>query len=150
MLEYLYGKRFGSRYFRSCHTPSYWLTLFSRLSPSFLLAHAIFEVVTLLHIGSRYFRGCHPHSYWLTLFSSQTFSRINILTSSNLVILHTYLRMKMEQTVCSETSAYKIQRPGITQKKAYDIQNKAKVWNQEYMQQMFHLEDRSPSDDQNF
>jgi len=40
--------------------------------------------------------------------------------------------MKMEQTECSETSAYKIQTPGgITQKKAYNIQNKAKVWNQE-------------------
>jgi hypothetical protein len=29
-----------------------------------------------------------------------------------LKILHTYLPMKMEQTVCSETSAYKIQTPG--------------------------------------
>jgi len=28
------------------------------------------------------------------------------------VILHTYLLMKMEQTGCSETSAYKIQTPG--------------------------------------
>ena len=39
----------------------------------------------------------------------------------------TYLPMKMEQTDSSETSAYKIQRPGITQKKAYNIQNTAKV-----------------------
>jgi hypothetical protein len=31
---------------------------------------------------------------------------------SNPVILHTYLPMKMEQTECSETSAYKIQTPG--------------------------------------
>jgi hypothetical protein len=29
-----------------------------------------------------------------------------------LVILHSYLPMKMEQTDCSETSAYKIQTPG--------------------------------------
>ena len=29
------------------------------------------------------------------------------------MILHTYLPMKMEQTECSETSAYKIQMPGI-------------------------------------
>jgi hypothetical protein len=36
-----------------------------------------------------------------------TFSCINILT-----ILHTYLPMKMEQTECSEKSAYKIQTPG--------------------------------------
>jgi len=28
------------------------------------------------------------------------------------IILHTYLPMKMEQTGCSETSAYKIQTPG--------------------------------------
>ena len=31
---------------------------------------------------------------------------------SNPVILHTYPPMKMEQTECSETSAYKIQTPG--------------------------------------
>jgi len=31
---------------------------------------------------------------------------------SNPVILHTYPLMKMEQTGCSETSAYKIQTPG--------------------------------------
>jgi len=30
-------------------------------------------------------------------------------------------------TECSETSAYKIQTQGITQKKAYNIQNMAKV-----------------------
>ena len=47
-------------------------------------------------------------------------------------ILHTYPPMKMQQTGCSETLAYKIQTPvGITQKKAYNFQNKAKVWNQE-------------------
>ena len=33
------------------------------------------------------------------------------LTFSNIVILHTYLLMKMEQTECSETSAYNIQAP---------------------------------------
>ena len=31
---------------------------------------------------------------------------------SNPVILHTYFLIKMEQTECSETSAYKIQMPG--------------------------------------
>jgi len=45
--------------------------------------------------------------------------------------------MKMEQTACSETLAYKIQRRwGISQKKAYNIQNRAKVWNQE---KFFHV-----------
>jgi hypothetical protein len=38
-----------------------------------------------------------------------------------------YPPMKMEQTKRFEMSAYKIQKPGITQKKAYNIQNKAKV-----------------------
>jgi hypothetical protein len=44
--------------------------------------------------------------------SSRTFSRINTSTFSNLVILHTYPPMKMEQTECSETSAYKIKTSG--------------------------------------
>jgi len=48
----------------------------------------------------------------VTLFSSQTFSRINTPTFSNPVILHTYPPMKMEETECFETSAYKIQTPG--------------------------------------
>jgi hypothetical protein len=55
---------------------------------------------------------CHHPSYWLALFSSQTFSRMNTPTFLNLVILHAYQPMKMEQTECSETSAYKIQTPG--------------------------------------
>jgi hypothetical protein len=37
----------------------------------------------------------------------------------------------MKQTECSETSAYTIQMPGITQKKKYNIQNTAEVLNQE-------------------
>jgi hypothetical protein len=55
------------------------------LSPSFLLARAIFEP------------NIFPYKY-------PTFSK--------LVILCTYPPMKMEQTQCSETSAYKIQTPG--------------------------------------
>ena len=55
---------------------------------------------------------CHPPFYWLRLFSSQTLFRINTPTFSTPVILHTYLPMKMEQTECSETSAYKIQTLG--------------------------------------
>jgi hypothetical protein len=50
--------------------------------------------------------------FWLRLFLSQTFSHINTPTFSNLVILHIYPPMKMEQTECSEMSAYKIQTPG--------------------------------------
>ena len=44
--------------------------------------------------------------------SSQTFSHINTTIISNLVVLHTYPPMKMEQTQRSETSAYKIQTSG--------------------------------------
>jgi hypothetical protein len=51
----------------------------------------------------------HSPSYWL---KSQAFSRINTPTFSKLAILHIYPSMKMEQTECSETSAFKIQTPG--------------------------------------
>jgi len=54
----------------------------------------------------------HPPSYRFSPFSSQTFFRMNTPTFSNLVVLHIYPPMKMEQTECSETSAYKIQTPG--------------------------------------
>jgi len=38
--------------------------------------------------------------------------RYTYSTISNIVILHNYLPMKMEQTVCSETLAYKILTQG--------------------------------------
>ena len=63
-------------------------------------------------------------------FSSQTFSRINTPTFSNLVIIHTYPPMKMEQSV-PKRRHIKFRRRRITQNKTYNIQNKAKVWNQE-------------------
>jgi len=65
------------------------------------------------------------------LFSSQTFSRINTPTFSNLVILHTHPPMKMEQSV-PKRRHIKFRRGGITQKKAYNIQNTEKFWDQEY------------------
>ena len=45
-----------------------------------------------------------------------------------------YLPMKMEQTECFETSIYKLQ------KKAYNIQNTAKAWNQEIVSSLLKLE----------
>jgi hypothetical protein len=36
--------------------------------------------------------------------------------------------MKMEQTECSETSAYKIQMPGNYPKKIYNVKNMAKIF----------------------
>jgi hypothetical protein len=56
-------------------------------------------------------------------------SRINTPTFSNLVILHTYPPMKMEQSVPKRRNI-KFRRREITQKEAYNIQNTAKVWNQ--------------------
>ena len=49
---------------------------------------------------------------WLQNSLSQTFTRINTPTFSNLVIFHTYPPMKIEQIESSKTSAYKIQTPG--------------------------------------
>jgi catalase len=37
----------------------------------------------------------------------------------------------MEQSQCSETSAYKIQTPAKYSKKEYNVHNTAKIWNQE-------------------
>ena len=58
----------------------------------------------------------------------QTFSCKNTPTFSTPVILHTYPLMRMEQSV-SKRRHIKFRRRGITQKKAYNIQNMAKVWN---------------------
>ena len=44
-----------------------------------------------------------------------------------LLLLFLFFFFFMEQAECSETSAYKIRRRGITQKKTYNIQNTAKV-----------------------
>ena len=61
--------------------------------------------VTLLPVGSSYFRAKPFPLQILQLFS-------------NLVIFHTYRPMKMEQTECSEKSAYKIQTPGNYQEES--------------------------------
>ena len=67
---------------------------------------------------------CHLHSDWLRLFSSQTFSRTNNPTFS------TCLWGWKGQSVPTRWHI-KFRRWGITQKKAYNIQNVAKVLNQE-------------------
>jgi len=54
--------------------------------------------------------------------------------------------MKMEQTECSETSADKFRRRGITQKKAYNIQNTAKVWNKEFFMIYYHAIFQDPTE----
>ena len=72
--------------------------------------------VTPLPTGSGYFEPT------FSLIISQHFS--NLVHST-----HTYLPMKMEQTEWSERRHLKFIRRGITPKKAYNIQNTAKVWN---------------------
>jgi len=47
------------------------------------------------------------------------------------IFIGRYLPMKMEQSV-PKRRHLKFRRRGITQKKAYSIQNSAKVWNQEW------------------
>jgi len=52
-----------------------------------------------------------------------------MLTFSHLIhSSHTYLSMKLEQSV-PKRRHIKFRRRGITQKKAYNIQNMAKIWN---------------------
>ena len=60
------------------------------------------------------------------------FSHINTSTFCNLVVLHTYTPMKMEQSV-PKRRHIKFRRRGIAHKKAYNIQNTAKVRNQDYI-----------------
>jgi hypothetical protein len=67
---------------------------------------------------------------WLRVFSSQTFFRINTPTFWNLIILHTYPPMIMEQSVLKRRHI-KFKRREISRKKSYNFQNTAKVWNQE-------------------
>jgi len=54
-------------------------------------------------------------------FYMPTFRNTLSVPSSQAGILHTYPPMMMEQTECYETLAYKIQTPGITHKKPYNI-----------------------------
>jgi hypothetical protein len=56
-------------------------------------------------------KGCGNSKIAQAIFEPKFFP-YNTPTFSNLVILHTYPLMKMEQIECFETSAYKIQTPG--------------------------------------
>jgi hypothetical protein len=63
-----------------------------------------------------------PKNFTLTHFTS-----IHFTSLMKYEVLHTYTPMKMEQTGCSETLAFKLQMQGKTQMKAYGNQNTAKV-----------------------
>jgi hypothetical protein len=63
---------------------------------------------------------------WLEISLSQTFSRINTPTFLKLSHSYTNLPMKIEQSV-PKRRYIKFRRRGITQTKAYSIQNTAEV-----------------------
>jgi hypothetical protein len=63
-------------------------------------------------------------------FRAKPFPQWIRLHFSNLVILHNYGPMKTEQSVPKRLHI-QFRRRGITQKKAYNIQNTAKVWKQQ-------------------
>jgi hypothetical protein len=54
---------------------------------------------------------CHPPSDLLRLFFQPNLFPYKYPTFSTTVALHTYPPMKMEQTVCSEMLAFKLQKP---------------------------------------
>ena len=89
MLEYLYGKRFGSKIAWAKRKEGDKVGAGPRIRP---------YTVTRLLIGSGYFIA-KPFPIYTPTFSY-------------LVILHNYPPTKMEQTECSETLAYKIQTLG--------------------------------------
>jgi hypothetical protein len=102
---HLYEKRFGSsQTFSSINTPTFF-------QPGHLYEKRFGLSQTFSNINTPTF--FQPgHLYEKRFGSSQTFSHINTPTFSKLVILRTYLPMKMDQTECSEMSAYNIQTPG--------------------------------------
>jgi hypothetical protein len=72
-----------------------------------------------------------PPFDWLRLFLSQTFTCINTQAISPLLFFLLTPPMKMEQTVFSKMLAHKIKTMGNHPKEEYNIQNMAKVSNQE-------------------
>ena len=123
MLGYFYRKRFDL-YYPIAHPDT------RRISFTYVPVASMWVIaIHNLFLYSDQPPPCHPPSYWLRLFWSQTFSHINTPTFSNLVILHTYPPVKMEQSVPKHRHI-KFRRRGITKKNAYNIQNTAKVWNQ--------------------
>jgi len=68
------------------------------------------RIVGVIHKGEGLARKQPP--YWLGLFLSQTFSRMDTPTILKFSHATPTRPMTMEQTECSETSAYKIQTPG--------------------------------------
>ena len=77
---------------------------------------------------------------WLKVFSSQTFSRINTPTFSNIVILHTYPPMKMEQSV-PKRRHIKFRSRGITQKKhtTFGTRQKFEIKNSVFLVHKHHF-----------
>jgi len=70
--------------------------------------------------------------FYMPTFWHIKYRRWGITQKKAYNILHTYLPTHEDGTECSKTSTYKNQKPGNTQKRTYNIQNIAKVWNLEY------------------
>ena len=79
---------------------------------------------------------CHPPSYWLRLFLNQTFSCINTPTFLKPSHSASTCLWRWNRRSVPKQWHIKFRRWWITQKKAYYIQNTAKVWNQEYFTPM--------------
>jgi len=74
---------------------------------------------------------CRPPSDWLRLSLRQTFSRLNTPTSQHRSFFITTGLWRWDRQSVPKCWHIKFRCQGITQKKAYNIQNTAKVWNQE-------------------
>jgi hypothetical protein len=97
MMGYLYGKGFGSKIFSS-------QTFYRINTPTFLKPSSFFSKM----------RGIS----WLAA-EPVSFARRTLLPGVSKFILHTYLPMKMEQSV-PKRRHIKFRRRGLTQKKAYN------------------------------
>ena len=89
----------------------------------------------LFHLVVCFILGDSPASeFYMPTFRNTLFHLHRQVGECRMNSTRTYLPMKMEQSV-PKRRHIKFRRRGITQKKAYNIQEMAKVWNQE----LFHL-----------
>ena len=114
----------------------FWLPVAAMAEP-----RASMWVITLHYLLCNWTRPLphHSPSCWLRLFSSQTFPCKD--TPTILKFSHstpTCLWRWNRQSV-PKWRHIKFRRRGITQKKTYNIQNTAKVWNQEWLPHFYSM-----------
>ena len=116
MLGYLYGKRFGSK-------------IALKFPPH---RGEVFLISTFRHVLNVvcFPLGNSPASeFYMPTFRAKLFPNNYPSISQTYFILHTSLPMKMEHSVPKRRNI-KFGRRRFNQKKEYNIQNTAKVWNQ--------------------